>query len=62
MANGYCPNCQKNVITKKELPICKIVFWFCCGLLPGVICLIVEMNKPDLECTVCGGTCEAPHQ
>ncbi|TFG20347.1 MAG: hypothetical protein EU530_03550 [Promethearchaeota archaeon] len=61
MGNGYCPNCQTNVITKKELPICKIIFWFCCGVIPGVICLIKEMNEPENQCSVCGTTCTAPH-
>ena len=60
MANGYCPNCQTNVITTKKMAVCKIIFWFLCGFIPGIICLIKESNKPENICSNCGGVCTAP--
>jgi hypothetical protein len=56
MAQGYCPHCKKVVFTERDWDIALIIISFCCGILPGVICLLVNLTKPEDKCTICGST------
>jgi len=54
MGNGYCPYCKKNVFTERDMNILAIIFLLCCcGVIPGIICLVVELSKPENICTIC---------
>lgn len=47
------------VFTERDWDIALIVIAFCCGVLPGVICLLVNLTKPEDKCTICGSTTSA---
>ena len=54
MGSGYCHVCQKDVFTEREMDMGTIIFLLCCcGVVPGIICLIVGLSKPENICTVC---------
>ena len=59
MAQGYCPHCKKVVFTERDWDIALIIIAFCCGVLPGIICLLVNLTKPEDKCTICGSTTSA---
>ncbi|MBN2155332.1 MAG: hypothetical protein JW776_04765 [Candidatus Lokiarchaeota archaeon] len=40
--------------TERDWDIVLIILAFCCGVLPGVICLLVNLSKPEDKCTICG--------
>jgi len=47
------------VFTERDWDIVLIIIAFCCGILPGVICLLVNLTKPEDKCTICGSTTSA---
>ena len=47
------------VFTERDWDVALIVIAFCCGVLPGVICLLVNLTKPEDKCTICGSTTSA---
>ena len=47
------------VFTERDWDVALIVIAFCCGVLPGVICLLVNLTKPEDKCTICGSTTTA---
>ena len=47
------------VFTERDWDIALIVISFCCGVLPGVICLLINLTKPEDKCTICGSTTTA---
>jgi hypothetical protein len=54
ITQGYCPHCQKQVFTERDWDVALIIISFCCGILPGVICLLINLSKPENKCTICG--------
>ncbi len=59
ITQGYCPHCKKMVFTERDWDVALIIIAFCCGILPGVICLLVNLTKPEDKCTICGSTTSA---
>ena len=54
MGSGYCRVCQKDVFTEREMDMGIIIFLLCCcGVVPGIICLVVGLSKPENICTIC---------
>jgi hypothetical protein len=54
MGNGYCPTCGKDVFTQRDMDTGTIIFLLCCcGVVPGLICLVSELSKPENLCTIC---------
>ena len=47
------------VFTERDWDVVLIIIAFCCGVLPGVICLLVNLTKPEDKCTICGSTTSA---
>lgn len=55
MGQGYCPRCNQSVMTKQNIDVCGIVIGFILGIVPGIICLIIQLTKPQDTCVICGG-------
>jgi len=55
MGQGFCPRCNQTVMTKQNIDVCGIIIGFILGVIPGIICLIIQLTKPQDTCVICGG-------